>query len=806
MTLGKMSQRLIVLVCWLALVGVSRTHPQARPANGITFDETDPGLIRLGNDHYEIGIHKHNGGIATILDKGSGQRVSEGSRGECLWGSILVDDAGVEQYLGGCNYGGDDPLRTVDYEWDEAEQRLTVRYLTLAPRRPEIDVWVDITPSECQWFDVHLFLENRSDEVVDRVLMPSDLVFLQDDIQEGLVPVMPGIVFKSSFFGTFLSSEGGPGEYTVMYPGWPGVFADYLAIKSTKGAMALYSIAKEDETVSTRLGFVYDDADPPYIENSIYVAHTFYPAIAHGVGWDSPMVRVHIGQDYPATLAAYRQHNHIDALPGLAEKLGARYEQTAQSPIIKVDVDKPIDDYQAALDVIPSPAILHWVSYWEPSFDENYPDFLPPRDDWASIGAMASLFRLANAHGFLNMPYTNPTWWDDESPTLQGQDITSTAVIRADGTPKYECYTGSADAPPCSPQNASRASVFNQAREPYEWLHGGYAVSPYAPVVQQRLAQLMHEMTALIPSDLVFQDQIGAANRGYDDNVHSPSVTSYLDGWIAHTETYSNSLLMTEMGYDRLIAAEVGLNGSTLLAHRQGHTAGWWGDANWHPYPLVTMVARDKVLFYQHNLAPETFTFDKETLAWNLAMGYMLSYDLNGSEYGGGLDSAWLKVVNLVQEQVLSEYAGERVTGFRMLQDGVTQTRFEKVTVIANWKESAVYHAGGHGLAPGGVIVFDDRNTLSAGVFSTYNGLALTTGDHILVEKRENETITLWQPIGDDTPIALAALPGWADDDLVLVAAYNETDRRIAQSAATVTDGTITFTYRSDLDGANVAY
>lgn len=798
----KIVQWLVVLLCLTILVGINRVDADTQKPESIYFDDTDPNTIRLGNDYYEIGIRKTNGSISYIYDKASNQNASEGSRRECLWGSVFRDVPQPNDYVGGCHYRHDNESRKFHYEWNATYQRLNLSYIATPPEHEEVNVWVDITPSASNWFDMRLFLQNKSGNIVDRVLFPSDLVFLQSDIQEGLVPTMPGIVLKSAFFTTFLPAKQ-PSEYTVTYPSWPGIFADYLAIKSAKGNMAMYSIYKQDETVSTRLGFIYDNADPPYIANSVYTYHTFNPAIENNVTWDSPMVRIHIGQNYTTTLAAYRQNNHIDMFPSLQEKLGEVYTQTVKSPIIKIDVDQSISYYEGVFPQIPSPAILHWVSYWTPSFDENYPDFLPPRPEWGTTAEMSSLFSLATTYGFLNMPYTNPTWWDDESPTLEGQDISSIAFIDNDGNPKYECYTVSSDAPDCTPENASRESTFNQGCEyPYLWLHGGYAVSPYAPFVQQRLTQLMQEMTTQIPSDFIFEDQIGAGDRGYDYNVHSPSATSYLKGWLEHTATFSNSLLMTETGYDLLSKSEVGFNGSYLLLHRNGETTEWWGDGNWYPYPLAAMAARDKTLFYQHNLAPETFTFDKETLSWNLAMGYMLSYGLNT----GGLDSPWIELVNLFQTEVLAEYADELVTNFRLLQDNVTETAFETFTVTANWNGSVAYDVGEHTIVPNGAYVVSDDGTISAGIFNAYNGLSLTSGEHFIIEKRQDDNITIWQPIGNDTDIKLSALHGWENEDVVLVGAYNDTRQSIANSFVTVDNNAITFTYQSNVNGADVTY
>jgi len=140
------------------------------------------------------------------------------------------------------------------------------------------------------------------------------------------------------------------------------------------------------------------------------------------------------------------------------------------------------------------------ISVSIPSFDENYPDLLPPKPVFGTLTETVALFRAAQAAGFLNLPYTNLTWWDDEAPTFQGLVPTATAVLDRDDNPLYECYTGSAEPPPCTPENAARDSAFNAGLPAYLWLHGGYVVSPHGATVQQRLAQLMQQMTGELPA------------------------------------------------------------------------------------------------------------------------------------------------------------------------------------------------------------------------------------------------------------------------------------------------------------------
>jgi hypothetical protein len=312
-------------------------------------------------------------------------------------------------------------------------------------------------------------------------------------------------------------------------------------------------------------------------------------------------------------------------------------------------------------------------------------------------------------------------------------------------------------------------------------------------------------MTQDVPSDLLFEDQIGARPWLFDHNAASPYPNSYIDGWLQHVWTYRGALLMTELGFDRLAESETGFHGSVLLPQRFGLTPGWWGDA-WHPYPLAQILARDKVLFYQHDLAPETFTFDKGTLAWNMAFGAMLSYDLVQSSYGGGVASDWVNLVAVFQKHVFSRYAGERITDYASLQPEVTQTSFETFTATANWDDNSSYATAGYVLPPQGALVKKNDGTLVAGVFTGYNGAALSAGDHYLVEERKSDQIIVRQPMGAATSLTIRLLPGWTSATRLEAWAFDKGDRYLGKTAVAVTTVAATFTYERQLAGQAVAY
>ena len=135
------------------------------------------------------------------------------------------------------------------------------------------------------------------------------------------------------------------------------------------------------------------------------------------------------------------------------------------------------------------------------------------------------------------MPYTNPTWWDDQSPTAKSvPDLSVFAVIGVNGKPLLEAY---------GPNH-------------------GFVSSPSSPAVQERLASLMAQWRADVPVDFVLQDQIGSRSWVRDFNPGAKDPQSYSDEWLAFTRKYAGQHLMTEDGWDRIAATETGFTGSLL--------------------------------------------------------------------------------------------------------------------------------------------------------------------------------------------------------------------------------------------------
>src|SRR5262249_14184988 len=154
-------------------------------------------------------------------------------------------------------------------------------------------------------------------------------------------------------------------------------------------------------------------------------------------------------------------------------------------------------------------------------------------------------------------------------------------------------------------------------------------------------------------------------------------------------------------------------------------------------YPMAAMLLRDKVLLYQHDLAAETWTKNKDMLRWNLVQGYSLSNAfLDPTVNGINMDNSWLNLIGVFQKYALANYADELVSAYDDLGNNITRTTFSTYTVYSNWDSNNRYKVNGNTLPPGGVVTQANDGSVIAGVFTAYNGRPLSEGEHYLVEVR----------------------------------------------------------------------
>jgi hypothetical protein len=732
----------------------------------IYFNDSDPEVMILGNDTWEVAFRKTNGGIFYITDKTAGGTLSTGSRNECLWGAW---DSLSQYYIGGCSFNRD-WSNHFSYSWSGSSNTLTLSYVTDPLAADEFIATVQVVASNSDYFDMQLAVqENYTDgRLFDYMLFPSDLYFSEAEVIGVLLPLLPGVVLKPGFF-----SE--DRVYYWNYPGYPGAFADYIAFSTTEGELTIYSLFQGDPLQPVQFGINNDDAYQP---DTYYIAHNFGVMLQPDQLWQSPPVRFRISKPWSETIMDYRLDNGLDQFSSISQKLGSLYDQLIHMPeyrLVSFEVQRKFSQYDSLFfSQLRTPSLLHLVGYQPIGHDHYSPDYLPPDTRWCNVPEnctqeFATMFAQAKARGWLVMPYINPTWWNPDSPTLINLaplTVEDISVLNRQGDALYETYG----------------------------VNGGYVVSPYAPFVQSRLDQFMIDMTTLVPSDLIFEDQVGARPWMFDFNPASPSPIHYIQGWIEHTRTYQETHLAAELAFDRLAETEVGFYGSILLPQKLGQTATSWGDNNWTLYPLAQMMSRDKTLFYQHDLDLNTFSDTKSTIMWNLAMGYNLGDDLRLTE-GNVHDNPWLKLNGELQDHLLSLYASERITGYTNLTPNVTQTTFQSVRVIANWDSTNPYTTAGFTISPSGALVRDQDSRLTAGILTTFNGYPLSAGDHYLIVKVDLDQISVRQPMGASTSLTLPLPAGWQTSDPIQAHAEDITGNPLGSLALTVSASGITFTY-----------
>jgi hypothetical protein len=740
------------------------------PGSGITLDQRSKSALVLQSAVYRLTIAKRNGGMVELLDRTTGARVVKASNG-CLWGTVA---AGDPTYIGGCLHTPSGQAR-FSYDWNKASSMLTLTYEPDPAAAKAVHAVVTIKAART-YFDLQVTLDNRTSRVLQSVSFPADLIEDENLVEAGYAPTfLPGVRLLPSFFRR-------DGNNVLTYPSrW--AFADYLGLDLGGSHLALYSVNPAPSPIApVSLGFIHSGGGP-CSDSSFCVVHTFPTWVPAGKSWTSPVMRIRVGDPVSDTIVDYRVDNGISAYPSVQAKAGSRWPALAEAPLIKADLEKaapPFAQWPSALAQLPKPALLHPVAFGPGGFDAKNPDVLPPDSRAGTIGDFQAAVQAAHARGQLVMPYLNVSWWNPQSPTVQNLPSPLTpdaiAVQRDGGQPVRQQFSGV----------------------------DGYVVSPSVPFVRRRVDDEFERWRSQVPTDCLFFDQIGARPWTLDFNPDSPTPLAYDDAWLSLMAPYSDRCLMVEDGWDRLAASFVGFHGGLMLMQREfdwlddmiGHT--------WETFPLALWLFHDKALLYQHDLYEETMTRDPEILTWGLAYGFMLSYSWDAQ--ANSLASPWLDLVGDFQRALGPHYAGAALTSYKQVADNVTETRFGDFSVVADWSRTAGYAAGDYGVAPGGFVARTDDGSVVAGAFAgTFGGAPLSSGTHYVVVARSQGVVTVQQPLGGDTALAVDPPAGWSSGQALRASALARDGSVIGDAGGQVTNGRFVFTYLGSRGGVPVA-
>ncbi|MCL6456412.1 MAG: discoidin domain-containing protein [Gorillibacterium sp.] len=676
-------------------------------ASDVKFKATDDQLI-ISNPLYEIAFDREHGSIIYLHDKkATVGNMDLQNRAGALWWAFLDDETPI-----------DGSKADFSYSYNRSNQELTFHY------KGQLDVDVVTSFAEDNRIQMNANVINTTEGTLSSFRFPYELKLSAKKISDGLLPMLPGAKLTSAFFQENNS-------YQAQYPGI--MFAAYVGIRTEEGNFSLYDL-QGSHTATMELGFKNQVDDP----GKTALVHNYKTWIKPTAEWSSPTVVLEVGGDYQSSIASYRELSGIAEYASLDKKLGADKEKVLQLPFLKLDISALQQEKWKSLisdvvDRLPYPGILHLVGFQQGGHDENYPDFIPPDAKFGTEEEFRAFIADAKKTGNLVVPYTNFSWWGNHAPTLQslpnGLTLDDIVVQKQTGAIIKEDY-GS---------------------------HSGYVMNIAHPYVQQRIAE-EHKKLLDAGMDGIFEDQWGIRDVPFVYNPELAEGTDPSTSYYAGMKEYFASLkhhMYTEDGFDSLADDSLGFMGTNYL----------WDLLKYRPntasyteyYPMIGMLVRDKVQLYQHNLAAETMTDDKEMLRWNVAMGYNLSADLFN-----GTDSPWVDLVGVFQKYVLAPYGDALVKSYEQVTPTVTRTDFGDYSVTASWNTEETYAASSDfTLAESGFEILANELKVRAGAYTRYNGQDLDAGDHILVELREGSKIRIFQPVGADTTITVAKEKDW---------------------------------------------
>ncbi len=718
----------------------------------VGFDNSADDRVRLWNaDYYELAIRKSDGRLLSLTDKTTGQEVSPGNI-HGPWVLRFSDNT----WLDGQSFSPTNASRRFTYAWNGATGTLNLDYAATGTHA--CHVVVEVQATEGPEFVTRLTLDNQSSRSIELLAYPVQFSFRRNEIDALYVPYIEGMRLAPAFF------DGGH-EFNSGYPGQ--LFADFAYTDLSSGAFAMYSVRDNGlPLIPSTLLVLRDDS---YAGGSYKYHHDYDLAVEPGAQWIAPKTVFSVGVPLETAMAAYWSRNGHDAMPTLADKLGSSQRAAlANAVLLKADFLQgswTFASFANWLPSLPAGSLLHFVAFWQRGFDENYPDYLPPNAALGSQADFVSLVAGARGAGFLVMPYTNPTWWDNESPTLAAL---GTGIVARDrsGNLRYETYG----------------------------VHGGYVISPFSSAAAARRAQTRDEFTQTAPCDFLFEDQVGARGPTFDGHPDAPAPMQYNQGLIDMAAASAQRLpIMTEGGYDRLAWVESGFCNS----HRVGWH--WWPESTYTAYPMAQLWAHENLYFSTHNLAGLTMTVDLPALTYDVAMGYSLSFDLSS------FDAAWLNVVDAFQKHLVADLVGTEMTGFALLTDNVSRTTFGNgVEITANMKSSLRIEPMAV-ISPHGFLAVQEGDVVG-GVFAGLCGQALSgSTPHYLLFDHKPYRVDIRQPAGDDGAVPIARPPSWTDDGRIQAAA-RMTSGALADRPVTIQGDNLVVDYVQSIGGAAVDY
>ncbi len=512
--------------------------------------------------------------------------------------------------------------------------------------------------------------------------------------------------FETGGYPFFYAME--PLTYFQYSGTYPSLFADFIHIDFIGASISLFRIQSENTVpwIGARQKsdiFIPGNLGCGGDEKGGYIDRTYGVYLKPNEMGFVPSVCIRFGDSSDKSLVRYCESNNIRRL--LKDKVKHETLDKLKRTIL-VYYAGNAKEKMLYLSLLPKPTLIHFADYIHGGFDKQYPDLLPPNPDFGTPEELKAFYDQAHHLGHLVMPYTNTTWWCDhpKGPTFL-KDGNAPLVKQFNGEPIYEKYNA----------------------------NDGWTDCPWHPDVRAANLRIRRQFTVDYPSDVLFQDQVGARGWVYDMNPASPTPYAYTEGLLSQSLQDSQFVpLSTEAGWDRVSEFETQLCGlSWELVPTTGGPP-WrklmktqYPVTTWRVYPLAQRIAHQRSMMLFHDLGQ--FVMNHQTLVWALALGFSLSFTTSASGLQDRAKLEWLRWLDRLQKSVCARYIGAAVVGFdhdwgtttKVEDDGVIIAKYGGIRILANLGPDPRI-INDHDIAPYGFLAESDD--VSAGSISSING------------------------------------------------------------------------------------
>ena len=493
------------------------------------------------------------------------------------------------------------------------------------------------------------------------------------------------------------------------------------------------------------------------------------------------------------------------------------------------------------------------------------PDYLPPNPAMGTGCELEKVFTDAQALGHLVMPYTNPTWWDPAAPTLQsrlpseGFTMADVTCLNSSRLPMFETYP---DVPPAKGVVTELAHPFVFHR--WQQLMVQLTKAKVDAIGQWQPGEVCDEAQVHLPSDFIFEDQLGARHAYSDFNHRQGGMAAlgYQQAIVDHAQNFSHLGLGTEQGFDKLARWEQGFYGHALEMEVSGSPRPYpFGHARggWRLHPLSQMLFGATLTYNVHNLANTAFAMRLNNTCWAMTAGARLSMSAADLHYWGS-KARWYYSVGLMQQKVISRFTGYPQSAF----DRAGETSLTVMTSVFDNANPAIYdpsqgfsreyHIVGNWLpddaaaaevaptvlpaglpveaftlAPGGCAAFGLGGDIVGGWFSSYNhrklaasspSVAAAAALHSVIEDRTcgsgggavassptspSGDVCVWHAVGADTMLDIRVPEGCnVPSTLVTAVSGNGTAKQVVSTPSSSAAGMVSFMAAAVVDNMQV--